>query len=482
MQAYGLCHDAVMEIDPDGYLELEQLSAPRELTDDLFHYTGVEAGVFGILRSGVLRLSPFAATNDLWESRPLHPALSVHDDDADLSQDPDLGFKLWDELDRNIRLHAKVVSLTQDWRLPESLIEPDAERGWAHLSLWAHYAAGHSGLCLRFDKTKLISAFESAPWSDALRFHSPVQYWRSARTPPDNTVDLGQIKEFGPDAVGLRFATVNKEAMFFSKHADWSNESEYRLIVLDQTVLPVDLDIRSALTGVFVGDAFPDWRWPALKAVLADHANVEVRQVRFQGRRLYAYPQASPVQSEWGIPARAGSVMERLEQLSQAEQDATQNIEAGRRRVDAVLPALTNAVAASTGGVGHWPDVKIQMHRGTSAIPQPLMARRAGVPGEIVHAQAGVMAVRSRSESPWPTLIASAAVQALADGVLRLHARVWMEEAGGAPPTEGLTITRELPDRAALGGCVLLAQEITQSVTELLADFRSLLEAPRQGP
>jgi len=110
------------------------------------------------------------------------------------------------------------------------------------------------------------------------------------------------------------------------------------------------------------------------------------------------------------------------------------------------------------------------------------MARRAGVPGEIVHAQAGVMAVRSRSESPWPTLIASAAVQALADGVLRLHARVWMEEAGGAPPTEGLTITRELPDRAALGGCVLLAQEITQSVTELLADFRSLLEAPRQGP
>jgi len=76
MQAYGLCHDAVMEIDPDGYLEVEQLSAPRELTDDLFHYTGVEAGVFGILRSGVLRLSPFAATNDLWESRPLHPALS----------------------------------------------------------------------------------------------------------------------------------------------------------------------------------------------------------------------------------------------------------------------------------------------------------------------------------------------------------------------------------------------------------------------
>jgi hypothetical protein len=469
-----------VKIGADDYIEVQQQNAPRELTNDLYHYTGLETGVFGILRSGVLRLSPFAATNDLWESRPLNPALSTHYDDTDLRQDPQFVFLLWAELDRNIRLHTKVACLTQDWRLPEDLIEPDAERGWAHLSLWAHYGAGHTGICLRFDKSKLIAAFEVAPWNDALRFHDTVHYWRSARTPRDNSVDLGQLREFGPDAVGLRFATVNKDSIFFSKHADWSNESEYRLILLDQSVLPVELDIRSALTGVFLGEAFPEWRWPALQAALADYSNVAVLQVGFQGRRLFAFPPAPAEQSAWGVPARTGSVMARLDQLAQAESDAAKARESGQPRVEAIQLALVNSVSGAMAPLGRWPDVQIERFGGMSAIPQSLMARRAGVPGEIVHAQVGVTAVARRPAFHWPALIASAAVQALPDGKLRLHARVWTEAGGEVPATERLTTSHEVPDQAALGGCVVLAEELSRGVTDLLADFRSLLDAAAQ--
>src|SRR5660398_66314 len=141
----------------DAYLEAELASAERRLTSDLYHYTSADGALFGILHSGNLRLSPFEFTNDLWESRPLYPHLTSHFDDQSAS--PESSFALWKEIDRNIRLHSKVACLTQDWDLPDHVLNSDALRGWAHLSLWAHYGEGHAGVCLRFARDKLIRAF-----------------------------------------------------------------------------------------------------------------------------------------------------------------------------------------------------------------------------------------------------------------------------------------------------------------------------------
>lgn len=121
-----------MNVDHEASLEAELAHAPKSLSDHLFHYTNSEAAIFGILKSGTLRVSPFESTNDLWESRPLYPNLTLHHDDQAL----DPGFELRNEIDRNIRLYAKVACLTQDWDLPDHVMNRDALRGWAHLSLW----------------------------------------------------------------------------------------------------------------------------------------------------------------------------------------------------------------------------------------------------------------------------------------------------------------------------------------------------------
>jgi hypothetical protein len=114
-----------MENDFDAYFDAEVVTAERSRPDQLFHYPNFEAAIFGILASGTLRLSPFESTNDLWESRPLHPCLTSHFDE----QPPVPGFQFWNEIDINLRPHSKVTCPTQDWDLPEGCDETQGESG-----------------------------------------------------------------------------------------------------------------------------------------------------------------------------------------------------------------------------------------------------------------------------------------------------------------------------------------------------------------
>ncbi|MFC4056149.1 DUF2971 domain-containing protein [Actinomadura syzygii] len=60
----------------------------------------------------------------------------------------------------------------------------DALRGWAHLSLWAHYGGGGTGICIEFDKRKLIERFMTTPQlRGILRFHGPIHYRYSGVMP-----------------------------------------------------------------------------------------------------------------------------------------------------------------------------------------------------------------------------------------------------------------------------------------------------------
>lgn len=64
-----------------------------------------------------------------------------------------------------------------------------------------------------------------------------------------NGIDFSQVKEFGVNAVPAAYAETDKDSLFFRKHEDWEDESEYRFVLLEKSILPVYFDIRNALTG-----------------------------------------------------------------------------------------------------------------------------------------------------------------------------------------------------------------------------------------
>lgn len=471
--------------DFEALLESELLNAPRTPTSHLFHYTGFEA-VRAILAAGTLRLSPYTRTNDLWESQPHYPTLSAHHDESS----SELHFALWNEIDRQLRLHTKVGCLTQDLELPPHVLTPDALRGWAHLALWAHYGNGHQGVCLRFDRERLLKSFLTHAGPTALAFHGPVRYLSNHTMPITRGIGLGQASEFGADAVTLAYAEANKDQIFFRKHSDWSSEAEFRLVLLNQSVDVEDIDIRDALTGVIVGSAFPPDYGPELLELLAPYPDVSVEQIRFHNRMMFCTPfeiaaapqQAGLPQQPLAPPRREGTLAERLQALREVESDAKSRREAAVHLSQDHLAVLEQYVTTLRSQVSTWPRTEVNVHSHIMAVPVEQRAHRAGVAGEAVHFERGFMCVAENLPKYSHTLVAAAAVQVLDHGCMRLHAAVTIENwfPDGNKTTEYWRTEREMHHAevgSVLPGLLDELSKATHAARETFDDDRGMTPA-----
>ncbi|MFH8591026.1 DUF2971 domain-containing protein [Streptomyces rimosus] len=452
------------------FSEVEALSALRTVTSHLFHYTNADAAISHILPSGKLRLSPYESTNDLWESQPHYPMLTTHQDHSGHDSTA-----LWEGFDQHLRLRTKVGCLTQDVALPSAVMNPDALRGWAHLSLWAHYGDGHAGLCLRFDRDQLVASFREMAGPTALTFDGPVRYVVSHLAPATRGLDRGQVAEFGMDAAALFYAETNKDQLFFRKHIDWSSETEYRLVLVNQSRGYEFVDIRSALTGIVLGSAFPQRHVPELMDVLRSYPGIKVRQLRFLNRGLHCFPfegatpEACPtVVSAWPAAHRKGTLAERLHALRTAEIDAQAKQQVAVDQFQAPVAALERGIEALRSKLSHRPRTRVRSAPGIAAVPPELRARRPGVPGEVIHYQQGFTCEAENLPTRCHALIAAVALQVLADRKLRLHAVVTIENrAPDNNETEELwRAEREVP-----------GSDAEQAVTVLLNDLNSVVLA-----
>ena len=129
-------------------------------------------------------------------------------------------------------------------------------RGFARSRMWAQYADSHRGVCLVFDKAKLIESVGAA-FPNHRCLHGDVTYRdhyivRSAR-PNEYVIDVDRMKDLGPDAyVAFHFDKYHNE-MFFEKLLDWRDEQEWRLIVLSKELDGLYLPIEESLVGVMHG-------------------------------------------------------------------------------------------------------------------------------------------------------------------------------------------------------------------------------------
>lgn len=472
----------------DDYLEMEFAVAPKTLTSDLYHYTSSDAAILGILANRSLRLAPFQGTNDLWESRPMHPNLEGEHDEADT---PAFLTQTWESVDRHIRGFSKVACFTQDWVLPQSVMQPDALRGWAHLSLWAHYGAHHTGVCLRFDREKLLAAFDRARESAVHHFVGPVSYRNAEFGVGPYPISLEQAAEFGIDAVALRYANVHHERIFFRKHADWASESEFRLVRTDLSTQPFYLDISDALTGVILGDAFAPDRLPALHQMLGGLGDVEVLQASFNNRKLSVWSRSDSRDSEVDVNVstqtihsapsrRPGSLAERLALLNDLDETAARNKAAAVPAAAQVLEIWREGLRTQPWLHGDTPDLVFSTYESVTAIPPKDRQNRPGVPGEVIAHQTGLMVVGEHQPQPSFTWVTGLAVQILPDGTGRLHASIETEEW----KRDG-NVRRELyRDSLTVDGNELVdsARELLERLSEAIPAARSDYDQLRGRP
>jgi len=241
----------------------------------LFHYTSAES-LKAILVSGNIRLNTMDRMNDPRERKDwVARDLVVPEGTLDWSMLAEQG-AVADEPNRLLRLGARIACFTKE-REPFPGADPDAlfHRGWARARMWHQYAAKHTGACLVFDMTKLVTTVDSARKyvdGDVFSTNSVLYTDKPLRLPLSGAfTNVAAIQSALDDLTsdGKQIADL-----FFTKNTDWQSEDEVRILVLlwdpAGTIAPEPLHLPygDSLKAIVLGENFGDPAW--FRPVVAD--------------------------------------------------------------------------------------------------------------------------------------------------------------------------------------------------------------------
>jgi Protein of unknown function (DUF2971) len=338
-----------------------------------------------------------------------------------------------EEADRLMRRAAKVACFTLDYELPESALDQNALRGYAHPALWAHYGGAHAGVCLRFSYRALADRIQAVLGPRGQVFHGPVDYgWDPGRI--SRALDLEQVNEFGLDAVVVEFIRVHHRELFFSKHQDWSSEHEYRWVLVEPGPLPAYVDVAECVTGIVLGDGFPTERLDAVHELAERCGGLDIKQVKFHNAWMHVMPVTRAPRSSRAPKAsrRSGTLEERVQALAKAETDAAEAQARGERfaaplvaEIQAVIEQIATRAQTLTA-------VDVVVTPQTIAVPPPQRRRAPGVPTIGPEYERGITCIVESLPRYGVTLVVAAAVQTLVDARVKLHASCELER---RPPT-----------------------------------------------
>lgn len=167
----------------------------------LYHYTSLTTGTL-ILLSQKMRMSRQSKMNDINESYR-----TLYSSDCDIED-----------------VYAEMNKYFQSSFTLDDGLTP----GFAISPMWGHYANKGKGMCLVFDRRKLLAKFNRINRSGI--YHEIVSYVKK--------YDSSIIVKGNPE----KYFSENYKDIFFTKSDDWLYEREYRIVRrADCTSLEVDI-------------------------------------------------------------------------------------------------------------------------------------------------------------------------------------------------------------------------------------------------
>jgi hypothetical protein len=440
--------------------------------DLLFHYTMASVAVEGILATGQFRFGLFEATNDPREAKQWHISASIPDGvDFDVKEFDALA----GEADRLLRRSVKLACFTED--APATLDwNRVIGRGFGHSRLWSHYAENHSGVCIGFNRTALLTSVGRQIKALGENFHGAVDYVNDAAPPIQATnINIEQVDEFGLDAVISATVRQHWKRLFFTKDTDWASEHEYRWVIVNDEPLPVYVDVSGCIEMIVLGDSFSVNRLPSIHRLKRSWEGVEIARINYRTGQPQLVPVFPPNEALRRTHRRLGDVMARTEALIDAELDAREARLEGERVAAPGLSVLQEAVRGCATELRRIDDVEVQLYdSGFAAVPDSERERAPGVPRGEVSYSGGIMCVVENLPKHSHTLVTGIAVQTLTEDRVRLHAMFELERwlPGGKERTQlwrkCLVTQVENAEEAAS----TLSCEIAQRLEEAIAVFR----------
>jgi len=190
--------------------------------DCLFHYTTIEAALEHILPDETLRFSPVRSTNDPREYKEWSF--------MGVGSIPKSGSNHLHLLEINAAINTLVGS---EYKVACFSQNTEDRAGYLKSRMWSQYGQSHGGVCVVFSKSKLISSLRNWP-SQESPFYDEVTYTAEMKIHADAlVVSLDELEREPTDSVARKHAIEHNRELFFTKHSDYKDECEYRLVIHD---------------------------------------------------------------------------------------------------------------------------------------------------------------------------------------------------------------------------------------------------------
>jgi hypothetical protein len=227
-----------------------------DATEYVYHYTRAATALDFVLNDRTIQLSTYTTTNDPKETKAWEFGLITFEN-RDLSSYKHSELSRW--FSNELKSRAKVACFSTD-RAPLSgdHMKDIYRRGYAKARMWAQYGDKHAGVCLVFDRERLLGAVKRHFGQHSL-LHGSVRYADAELVRGiehhEFNIDVDLYESFGSTAYIRSHLQRHHVRLFFEKLTDWRDESEWRIVLLTEDVGNIYLPYDDSLVAVAHGDA-----------------------------------------------------------------------------------------------------------------------------------------------------------------------------------------------------------------------------------
>jgi Protein of unknown function (DUF2971) len=228
----------------------------------LYHYTKAKKALDDILKNRRLLLNNYTKTNDPKESK--FWVFDLGGNEAhDFGKYNTTEMSLW--LSAELKSRAKLACFSMDnTPLTGNHLADIHNRGFCKPRMWAQYSVdpkdteGRLGVCLVFDRQKLLAQIKSQFDSNLLVITGPVQYRNRnlVRSLEDHEymIDVDALESLGKTAYVNMHMRKHYGRLFFEKMLDWRDEAEWRVVVFLDSEKELYLRLEDSLVGIMFGE------------------------------------------------------------------------------------------------------------------------------------------------------------------------------------------------------------------------------------
>ena len=168
----------------------------------------------------------------------------------------------------------------------------EGRRGFDNAPMWNHYADKHEGVCIVFEKSRLIAEFIEK--IDAKRFfYGSVEYSRFllgrnhfAGQLPFDLSTMGQSEQQYYDAARKILLDIKLQP-WFEKETCWQSENEYRLMYVGNDEKEIFVNFGSAICGLILGCDF-EANAHSIASALGEANEIPVRRLHWKDSKANA--------------------------------------------------------------------------------------------------------------------------------------------------------------------------------------------------